>query len=180
MLARFDKIDGVEKSLANRTGTMVRVSLTPKANREKVAMEVQRILTDQRRKPVLVKGDDLKAALAKEEWFETGRVGELSNIEFSILALRGRVKRFAQTEKLDKAATEKLVKIAEHQWNRFNARSEKDKDKQVDKNKDQEARAEKLARAVTEEAKGLLTAQQSQKLQKTILDGLQSKAGGTK
>ena len=63
---------------------MVRVSLTPKANREKVAMEVQRILTDQRRKPVLVKGDDLKAALAKEEWFETGRVGELSNIEFSI------------------------------------------------------------------------------------------------
>ena len=72
------------------------------------------------------------------------------------------------------------MKIAEHQWNRFNARSEKDKDKQVDKNKDQEARAEKLARAVTEEAKGLLTAQQSQKLQKTILDGLQSKAGGTK
>ena len=180
MLARFDKIDGVEKSLANRTGTMVRVSLTATANREQVATEVEKVLTDQRRKPVPVKGDELKAALAKEEWFESKRVGELSGIEFSILALRGRVRHFAQTEKLDKAATEKLVKIAEDQWNRLNAPSEKDKGRQVDKNKDQEARSQKLARAVAEEAKELLTAQQAEKLKKAIVDGSQSKAGEKK
>jgi hypothetical protein len=175
VLARFDKIAGVEMSLANRTGTMVRVALTAKADREKVAAEVQKILTDQRRKPVPVTGDELKAALAREEWFESKRIGELSSIEFSILALRARVKKFARTEKLDKAATEKLVKIAEDQWNRLNRPPAKDKGKPGDNNQDQQARGEKLARAVAEEAKELLTAEQSEKLMKAILDGSRSK-----
>lgn len=169
-MARFDKIDGVEKSLANRSGTMARVSLAAKANREKVAREVQKILTDRRRNPVPVTGNELKEALAKEEWFETKRVGELSKIEFNTLALRARVRKFAGSEKIDKAATEKLVRIAEGQWNRLNRPSEK----QADKSKDPEARGEELARAVAEEARGLLTAEQSQKLKKTILDGSHS------
>jgi hypothetical protein len=158
---------------------MVRVSLTATANREKVAAEVQKILTDQRRKPVPVKGDELKGVLTKKEWFETKRVGELSSIEFNILGLRGRVKKFAQAEELDKAATEKLVKIAENQWNRLNKLPEKGKGNHLlDMNKEHEAR--QLADAVAEGAKDLLTAEQSQKLKNAILDKSRSKEGEKK
>jgi hypothetical protein len=112
VLARLNKIAGVEKSFSNRTGTMIRISVASSADREKVAAAVSEDLTKDSRKPVLLAGNELQAALAKEQWYTPG---ELSAIEFRTLALH-RVKNFAEAEKLDKETTDKLMKIAEREW----------------------------------------------------------------
>jgi len=69
-------------------------------------------------KPVVLAGDELKTALENEQWRETGRVGELSAIEFRAMTLY-RIKTFAQAEKLNKETTDKLTKMAEDQWERL-------------------------------------------------------------
>jgi len=84
LLARLDKVEGIEKSSANRTGTMLRISVASSADRDKVAETVREILTKDNRKPVLLAGDEFREALVKEEW---GSPGDLSAIEFRTFAL---------------------------------------------------------------------------------------------
>lgn len=43
VLASLDKIDGVQASSANYTGTMIRVSMTPATNRDKVIEAVRKV-----------------------------------------------------------------------------------------------------------------------------------------
>jgi hypothetical protein len=115
VLARLNKIEGVEKSFANRTGTMLRICVAPSADRDKVVTAVRADLTEDNRKPVSLMGDEFKDALVKEKWSSPG---DLSAIEFRTLALR-RVKTFAESEKLDRETADKLMKLAEQQWDRI-------------------------------------------------------------
>jgi hypothetical protein len=123
VLASLDKIEGVEASSTNYTGTMIRISVTTATDREQVADRVSKVLAQN--KPVALTGDQLQVALEKEQWRETGRIGELSAIEFHTLALY-RVKTFAKAENLDQETTDKLAKIAEQQWDRITNEAKKD------------------------------------------------------
>jgi hypothetical protein len=88
VLARLDRIDGIERSYTNRAGTLLWVSVAPSADPERVAADTIRVLGEQRN-PTQLLGAELVEALAKEEWRDSERVGELSAIEFRTLALRG-------------------------------------------------------------------------------------------
>jgi hypothetical protein len=125
VLASLNKIDGVEASSANYTGTMIRIVVKTGTDREKVAERVHKALSERNGKPVTLEGNKLGQALEREQWREAGRIGELSAIEFHTLFLH-RVKTFAKAEKLDAKATDKLVKIAEQQWERITKEAKKE------------------------------------------------------
>jgi hypothetical protein len=162
VLDRLDKIDGVEKSSANWTGTMLRISVVSSADRDKVATAVCEDLTKDNRKPLPLAGEEFKKALVTEKW---GSPSELSAFEFRTLALR-RVKTFTESEKLDKETSSKLMKIAEQQWERMA--------KGIDccKKEQQPAdwldRFKQFAALVPDQTKELLTAEQIERL-KTVL-----------
>jgi len=162
VLVRLNKVEGVEKSSANRTGTMLRISVAPSADRDKVAAAVGEDLTKDNRKPVLFAGDELKQALMKEAW---GSPGDLSAIEFRTFALH-RVKSFAEAEKLDKETGSKLVKIAEQQWERIS--KEGDCCGKVKQPGDWLAQFKQLAKAMPDQAKELLTAEQADRLRQVL------------
>lgn len=162
VLASIDKIDGVEASSANYTGTMIRVSVTNANDRAKVADAVREILAEN--KPVALAGDDLKLALERELWRETWRIGELSAIEFRAMALY-RVKTFAQAEKLDKATTDKLTKIAEEQWERLAQEAKTDKATQPE---DWGNRCKKSIPAFLTRVKEVLSDDQLERFKKTL------------
>src|SRR5262245_65786425 len=97
---------------------MVRLSVADTVDLPKVATQAAKVLNEQQRSPVRLTGHELTEALEKEEWRESERVSELSAIEFRTLGLR-RVRAFAEREKLDKETTDKLVRIAEEEWDRL-------------------------------------------------------------
>jgi hypothetical protein len=85
----MSEIDGVETSFANEAGTLVRVSLRPGADREKVAREVNRILSEESgdRVPLpsgaetspgtaeaVPGGQPASAALEREKWRDSAQV----------------------------------------------------------------------------------------------------------
>jgi hypothetical protein len=189
VLARLDKIDGVEKSLANQSGTMIRVSAKSVETRDTVAEEATKLLTEEKREPVRLAGEQFDRALKTEQWRETGRVSELSAIEFRTLIGR-RLKSFAQTEKLDEEKTDKLLKFAEEEWERLgklaaektreSGASEKNEGSES-KTKTKSSEAKSSARnvdwrglrlqfgaALADRAKELLTEQQVERLKQTI------------
>jgi hypothetical protein len=162
VLASLDKIDGVEASSTNYTGTMIRVSVTRAKDRAKVAEEIRKVLAEN--KAVVLAGDDLKRALEKEQWRETWRVGELSAIEFHTLAVH-RVKTFAKAEKLDKGVTDKLVEIAEQQWQRLSKEAKNDG---ATKPEDWGRRIRAALPSFLEQSKGVLTAEQVERFKQRL------------
>jgi hypothetical protein len=162
VLAALDKIDGVEASSTNYTGTMIRVSVTNGSCRDKVAEKVRKALAEN--KPVALAGDDFKLALEKEQWRETWRVGELSAIEFRAIALY-RIKTFAQAEKLDKETTEKLTNIAEEQWDRLAQEAKKDKATQPE---DWGSRCKKSIPIFLDRAKKVLSDEQLERFRNAL------------
>jgi hypothetical protein len=162
VLASLDKIDGVQASSTNYTGTMIRVAVTTPIDRAKVAEEVRKVLV--RNKPVALAGADLKLALAKEQWRETGRVGELSAIEFRTMALY-RIKTFAQAEKLDQETTDKLTRMAEDQWQRLAREAKKEKATQPE---DWGNRCKKSIPVFLARAKEVLTDDQVERFKRTL------------
>jgi len=90
VLARLDHIEGVERSFANRSGNLVRLSLRPGADPDKVAGDATQILSGQAkdRVPVRLSAAELSEVLQKEEWRDEGRVRELSAIERRTLIAR--------------------------------------------------------------------------------------------
>jgi hypothetical protein len=88
VLARLDRIDGVERSYANRSGTLLRLSLSPSADPDRVAGEVPQVVGGKNRTPTRLVGQELAQALEREEWRAVDRVGELSDIECRTVALR--------------------------------------------------------------------------------------------
>jgi hypothetical protein len=88
VLARLDRIDGVERSYVNRTGTLLRLSVAPSADPERVAFEALKVLGEGNRNPARLASQALDQALEQEEWRAADRVNELSAIEFRTLAVR--------------------------------------------------------------------------------------------
>jgi hypothetical protein len=162
VLASLDKIDGVQASSTNYTGTMIRVAVTTATDRAKVAEEVRKVLAAN--KPVALAGDDLKRALEKEQWRETRQVGELSAIEFRTMALY-RIKTFAQAEKLDKETTDKLTTMAEDQWQRLAQEAKKEKATQPE---DWGNRGKKSIPVFLARAKEVLTDDQVERFKKAL------------
>jgi hypothetical protein len=163
VLASLDKIDGVQASSTNYTGTMIRVAVTTATDRAKVTEEVRKVLEEN--KPVALAGDELETALEKEQWRETWRVGELSAIEFRVLA-RYRIKTFAEAEKLDKETTDKLVKMAEEQWERLAREAKKEKATQPE---DWGNRCQKSIPVFLAQAKEVLSDEQVERFKKTLM-----------
>ncbi|MBX6311454.1 MAG: hypothetical protein IRY99_00795 [Isosphaeraceae bacterium] len=163
-LAALDKLEGAERSFANRTGTMIRVTVAAAADREKVAEGVRRILTGEDRKAVPLAGIELKRALEREEWRGKDRIGELSAIEFRTLALH-RVKSFATAEKLGQKATDKLMTIAEQQWERISKEAGNDGATQPE---EWANRCRKSLPVLLERVKNVLTAEQVERFKQTL------------
>lgn len=162
VLARLNKIEGVEKSFANRTGTMLRICVAPSAERDKVVTEVREDLTEDNRKPVSLMGDEFKEALVKEKWSSPG---DLSAIEFRTLALH-RVKNFTESEKLDKETADKLMNLAEQQWDCIAKGA--DCCEKVQQPSDWLTQFNRFATAMPDQAKELLTAGQVERLREVL------------
>ncbi len=167
MLEQLDKIDGVEASSANHTGTMLRVSVKAGTDRDKVAEAVQKRLAGDDRKPVRLRDPELKAALDKERWRTKDQIGELTAIEFRKLAL-DRVKGFLQAEMIAGESADKLLKVAEAQWDRLAQQADRKVPKQLPHQIDFKRRGREFTVAFTEEAGGLLTDDQRQRFRKLV------------
>jgi hypothetical protein len=164
LLASLDKLDGIEASSANYTGTLIRVSVTTATDRDKVAEAVRKVLTEENRKAVRLAGDELKCALDREEWREAARIGELSAIEFHTLALH-RFKTFAKAEKLDKKTTDKLVALVEQQWERLSKEANAEG---ATRPEDWGKRIRASLPVFLEGAKDVLSAEQVERLEQTL------------
>ncbi|HWE36170.1 MAG TPA: hypothetical protein VG406_06325 [Isosphaeraceae bacterium] len=164
VLESLDKLDGVEASSANYTGTMIRISVTTATDRDKVAEAARKALTEDDRKAVRLAGDEFRRALDREEWRGAGRIGELSAIEFHTLALH-RFKTFAEAEQLDKKTTDKLVEIAEQQWERLSKKAKADG---ATRPEDWQKRLKASLPILLERVKGVLTAEQLERFKQTL------------
>lgn len=167
MLARLDQIEGVERSRADRAGTLVCVSLAAAADPDKVAEQVAKVFAEEKRQSTRLTGEDLKQALAREKWYGPD---ELSAIEFRTLAVR-RVRGFAESEKLDQDTAAKLVQIAEEEWDRLANAADSPERKRPGGGTDWNARCVAFAAAFIGRAKDLLTPPQVERL-KQARDGL--------
>jgi hypothetical protein len=78
VLARLGQIDGVEESFANETGSLIRLSLRPGADSERVAAAASRVLYEQSGEHVGVRlaTGESAAALRGEEWRHESQVAE--------------------------------------------------------------------------------------------------------
>lgn len=167
MLERLDKIDGVQASSANHTGTLIRISTKVGASREKVAAVVQEDLTGNKGKPTQIVGDGLTKALKEEEWRGIDRISQLSAIEFRKLNL-DQVKAFAEEQKLGKDVADKLLKLAETEWDRLAKAADAKEGNLPPHRADWSGRCSQFAKAVLERAKGLLSADQLDRLGKAL------------
>src|SRR3954468_19199391 len=82
LLAELDRADGVAHSSINWTGTRLRVTVAPAADRARVAAAGPALLADRGYAPVRLAGDELAKTLGGEDWRGVGRVAELSSYEF--------------------------------------------------------------------------------------------------
>jgi hypothetical protein len=167
VLAQLDKVPGVARSYANHTGNMVRVFVAAAGDPDKVAGQVEKILATEKRHPARLKGDEFMQALDQEQWREGERVSELSAIEFRTLGMR-RVKSFAEAEKLDNETTQKLVKIAEEEWDRL-AKASAAGDQKQPGNIDWTDRCQQFGAAVVERATSMLTTEQVERLKESCM-----------
>jgi uncharacterized protein HemX len=80
VLARLNQIVGVEYSFVNASGTLIRLSLLPGADPDRVAEEAQRVLNEQVEDgvPEQLSGAAASAPLHGEEWQDTHRLAELA------------------------------------------------------------------------------------------------------
>ena len=89
MLARLDRIDGVSRSFGNHAGTMIRITVAPSADRDKVVEGVERVLGEEAKEPpIRVRESDLGQLLSAEEWRDSSQIRELSAIELRTLVVR--------------------------------------------------------------------------------------------
>lgn len=163
MLERLDKIDGVEASAANHTGTLIRITVKAGADREKVAEAVQKDLAADKRNPTRVTGDGLAKALKDEGWRDITRIGQLSAAEFRKLNL-DRVRAFAEGEKLDKGVADKLLKLAETEWDRLVREADTKDGVRPPHRTDWKGRCGEFARVLVGKSKGLLAEDQRDRL----------------
>jgi hypothetical protein len=81
VLARLDRLDGVERSYANRTGTLIRLTLRPGADADRVTADAAKTLGEE-------DVERLGETPDGEEWRDVSHIRELSAIERRTLLLR--------------------------------------------------------------------------------------------
>jgi copper chaperone CopZ len=167
VLERLNKLEGVEASSANHTGTMLRVSVKTAAEREKVAAVVEKDLAADKRQPNRLTADELRKALKAETWRGQERVRELSAIEFRKLAL-DRVEAFSKSEKLADDVSAKLLSVAEKEWDRLAKAADTTEANQSPRKTDWRKRGSEFSKAFCEQAKELLTADQLNRLSQML------------
>jgi len=118
VLAQLDKVKGVERSYANRSGTLFRATVSQGEDAERVAKELREVLSSRTRSPTRMVGPELNQALKVEEWRDSERIIELSAIEYHTLTIRS-AKEFAADERLNGEQTERLMKSVEEVWSVF-------------------------------------------------------------
>lgn len=144
-MERLDKIDGVEASAANPTGTLIRISVNATASKEKVAEAVEKELAADNGNPTRLVAEKLTKALKEEEWRGIDRIGQLSAIEFRKLNL-DRVKAFSEQEKLGKDVADRLLKLAEEEWDRLKKTAEAKEGNQPPYRTDWKGRCDQFAK----------------------------------
>jgi hypothetical protein len=165
VLSGLDKLDGVAGSSANYTGTLVRVTLAPGADRAKVEAAARKALAEDAGEAVPLTGGDLRRALDQEHWRGASRIGELSAVEFKAMALY-RIRKFVAAEKLDQVTANKLVAIAEGQWQRVTKEAAAAGKSPTPM--EWGRRCKQAMPAVLADAKGVLTAEQTERLKEAF------------
>jgi hypothetical protein len=165
VLEQLNTIDGVTASSANYAGTLVRVAMTPAADRDKVTEEVRKLLSA----PAWLTGHDLQVALRQEEWREFHQIGQLSAIEFRTLAI-GWVKGFVEAEHIGDGAADQLLDLAERVWHRLIELTDRTEEKLPPHQMDWRGRCRRYAAEFGEQAKDLLTVDQRDRI-KQLLTG---------
>jgi hypothetical protein len=114
-LAGIDKVEGVSRSYSNWTGTRLRVSAAPGADRDAVAARVAERLARHQYEPSRVGAKALAKALEGDEWRGAERVHELSSFEFLTHA-KQRIQHFAERERLGKEKSATLQRLVGELW----------------------------------------------------------------
>lgn len=172
VLARLDKIEGVEASAANHTGTMLRFTLMTGIDREQATAIVQTALQADDRQPVRVEGENLLKALNGETWREKQRIRELSAIEFRKLAMQ-RIETFAENDNLTEEATAKLVTVAGEEWDRLAETVEAREATKSPRTTDWKSVATSFSAALCERAREFLEPGQLDRLQKMLAERIE-------
>lgn len=163
VLARIDRVDGVSRSFTNWTGTRLRISAAPGADRTIVADRVGSLLSADGRKPVRVDGIEFTQALEREDWHSAARLVDLSSYEFRTIAKR-RLAAFAGAERLDSRQREKLLGLVDQLWERSAEGLDQPGSEDGAYGKYWRARLDQFIGAFAERARDVLTPQQVQKL----------------
>jgi hypothetical protein len=137
------------------------------ASREIVAEAVQKDLAANKGNATRLTAEKLRKALKDEEWRGIDRIGQLSAIEFRKLNL-DRVKAFTEQEKLGKGVADKLLKLAETEWDRLAKEAEAKGGDLPPHKADWRGRCEEFAKVVVEQAKELLAADQLDRLRQAL------------
>ena len=93
VLAGIDRLDGVSRSFTNWTGTRLRISAAPGADRNIVADRVGSLLSADGRQPVRIAGSEFAQVLEREDWHSAARLVDLSSCEFRTIAKRSGLHR---------------------------------------------------------------------------------------
>ena len=89
MLVRLDQLPGIERSFANRSGTLLRLSVSSAGDVANVVDAASELLDAEYGGSTQLSGAAFATALKGEEWRDHSRIGELSSIEMRILVGRG-------------------------------------------------------------------------------------------
>lgn len=163
VLARIDRVDGVSRSFANWTGTRLRISAAPGADRNAVADRVAAQLSADGRRPVRVDGSEFGQTLQREDWHSAERLVDLSSYEFRTIAKR-RLAAFADDEGLDSDRRKKLLNLVDDFWERSAEGLDKPGSEAGAYGQYWRARLDGFIGAYAEPARDILTQQQLHKL----------------
>ena len=162
-MARLDRVDGVARTYSNWTGTLLRVSVAPTADREAVAERAKTALAADEQQPTRIEGGVLNDVLKKEDWRDTAHIVELSSYEFRTFA-KHQVNAFADNEGLEEAKREKLLDLVDDVWDQSARGVAGPKPDASDYSAYWHGRRDKFIAAFTDQAKNVLTAEQIEKL----------------
>jgi hypothetical protein len=114
ILAQIDGIEGVARSYTNWTGSELRVTIAPSADRDAVAKRVHDFLAADQKAPRRLDGDALVESL-KQEWRSAEHVVELTSFEYHTFARR-QVTAYADELKLKRTDRDKLLAVVDKVW----------------------------------------------------------------
>lgn len=146
---------------------MLRITVKAGANRDNVAARAEGELKEENGNPTRLTSQDFGRALQLEEWRAIDEIGQLSAIEFRKLNF-DRVRQFVEEEKLGRDVADRLLSIAESEWNRLSNEAVAKDGILPPHRADWTGRCRRFAKVLTEKAKELLTADQVKKLDQAL------------